>query len=69
MFFGIDGLTILAAVPGRRTFNVPAVHLVYRMEPDGRDHYVATAEITAEFCDEALDLIRRDGSAVMSWSG
>ena len=30
---------------------------------------IEAAEITAEFCDEAIMLIRRDGSAFMHWSG
>jgi len=45
------------------------VHLVYRASDGGFDSYVQAAEITAEFCDEAIALIERDGSCEMSWSG
>lgn len=69
-----EGVTILASVPGaeKRFFSDepwPAVHLVYRSKDDGLDSYVQAAEITAEFCDEAIALIERDGSAYLSWSG
>jgi len=64
-----DGLTILAAIPGAATFGVPGVHLIYRAADEGFDSYVQSAEIVAEFCDEAISLIERDGSCSMSWSG
>ncbi len=64
-----DGLKILAAIPGKATFNVPGVHLIYRQQDDGIDSYIQSAEIVAEFCDEAIDLIERDGSCRISWSG
>lgn len=72
--FGAEGDTFLAAVPGgeRMFFNEqrwPAVHLIYRMSDDTLASYVASAEITAEFCVEAIHLIEQDGSAYMSWSG
>jgi hypothetical protein len=63
------GLTVLAALPGMATFNIPGVHLVWRMDEDGIESYVQSAKITAEFCDEAIMLIERDGSCKMSWSG
>lgn len=62
------GLSILAAIPGMDTFT-PGVHLIYRMEGDAFDSYVQSAKITAEFCAEAIMLIKRDGSCKMSWSG
>jgi hypothetical protein len=64
-----DGLSVLAAVPGQATFGVPGVHLIYRFAEDDMDSYVQSAEITAEFCDEAISLIERDGSCRISWSG
>jgi hypothetical protein len=64
-----DGLEVLAAVPGKATFDVPGVHLIYRQADDGFESYVQSAEITAEFCDEAIALIERDGSCEMHWSG
>jgi hypothetical protein len=63
------GLTILAAIPGMATFNIPGVHLVYRMEGEGFESYVQSAKIVAEFCAEAIMLIRRDGTCRLSWSG
>jgi hypothetical protein len=64
-----DGITVLAAIPGKGTFGEPAVHLIYRATGDGFDSYVQSAEITAEFCDEAIALVERDGGARLSWSG
>lgn len=64
------GMNVLAAIVGKGTFGEPAVHLVYKpTEDDGFDSYVQSAEIVAEFCDEAIALIERDGGASMSWSG
>lgn len=44
----------------------PAAILVYRADASS---YIESAEITAEFCDEAISLIERDGSCYLSWSG
>lgn len=63
------GIEILAAIPGKAAFGIPGVHLIYRAADDGFESYVQSAEIVAEFCDEAIALIRRDGSCEMSWSG
>lgn len=63
------GFTVLAAVPGKTTFDVPGVHLIYRQGDEGFESYVQSAEITAEFCDEAIALIRQDGSCSVHWSG
>jgi hypothetical protein len=62
-----DGMTVLAAIPGKATFGVPGVHLIYR--GSAIDSYIQSAEIVVEFCDEAISLIRRDGGCRMSWSG
>lgn len=64
-----EGLTVLAAIPGKATFGIPGVHLIYRQADEGFESYIQSAEIVAEFCDEALGLIERDGSCSMSWSG
>jgi len=64
-----DGLQVLAAVPGVATFGIPGVHLIFRNADEGFETYVQSAEICAEFCDEAIALIERDGSCEMSWSG
>lgn len=64
-----DGLEILAAIPGKTVFDVPGVHLIYRQGDDGYESYIQSAEITAEFCDEAIALISADGACSMSWSG
>lgn len=64
-----SGVTILAAIPGLATFNVPGVHLIYRAGDEWFESYVQSAEIVAEFCDEAISLIERDGSCEMTWSG
>lgn len=64
-----SGVNVLAAIPGIATFNIPGVHLIYRMADDGFQSYVQSAKITAEFCAEAIALIKRDGSCQISWSG
>lgn len=64
-----SGVTVLAAIPGKATFDVPGVHLIYRMGDEGFESYVQSAEITAEFCDEAIALVERDGACQLSWSG
>lgn len=61
------GMEVLAITVGLGTFGEPAALIVYRSE--AIDSYVESAEITAEFCDEAISLIERDGSAHISWSG
>lgn len=68
-----DGFTLLAVTLGRAEFSFmsgPTVaYAVYRADDESAEHYTHSALITAEFCDEAIDLIERDGSAYMSWSG
>lgn len=47
----------------------PVAVLVYRMGDEGKQSYVESAEIIAEFCDEAIELIKADGDCIMHWSG
>lgn len=66
------GFEIVGALPGMydrfgsRWFGV---HLIFRTGDEGFDYYVQAAEITVEFCDEAIALIEKTGAAHMSWSG
>lgn len=48
---------------------MPVVVLVYRLSDEAKESYVQSAEIVAEFCDEAIGLIHADGSCFMHWSG
>ncbi len=48
---------------------MPHAILVYRLDDEAKDSYIQSAEIVAEFCDEAVELIGRDGSCFMHWSG
>lgn len=64
-----EGLEVLGATLGRDVLGQPCGILIYRMNPDLQEEYAQAAEIAAEFCDEAIELIKRDGSCVMSWSG
>jgi hypothetical protein len=61
-----EGTEVLALAVGRSPLGHPAAIAVYRADVTS---YVESAEITAEFCDEAIMLIRRDGAAFMHWSG
>jgi len=70
------GIEILAATLGRNSLgailpglNQSTAVLVYRMDEETKQSYIQSAEIVAEFCDEASELIRKDGSAHMHWSG
>jgi hypothetical protein len=64
--FGFDnGFEILAVTPAVNA----NVHIIYRLEDETKQTYIQSAEIVAEFCDEAIDLIKKDGSCVMTWSG
>lgn len=68
--FGFEhGLEVLAAATGRDILGAPVAILVYRPSADSLEHYVQSAEIAAEFCEEAANLIQADGAAVMTWSG
>ena len=49
------------------TLGSPCALFVYRSTEV--QHYIETAKITAEFCEEAIALIERDGSVYMIWSG
>jgi hypothetical protein len=63
-----SGMRVLAAVPGVDVFSKAAVHLIYEMPRETMEHYASASEVTAEFCDEALTLIKRDGTAYIHWS-
>ncbi|WP_433233936.1 hypothetical protein [Actinomadura nitritigenes] len=70
MVFGFKkGMEVLAATVGKNIIGQPAAILVFRLGDEAKQSYVASAEITAEFCDEAIALIRKDGSCSMHWSG
>ncbi|MEV1245179.1 hypothetical protein [Nonomuraea sp. NPDC049750] len=61
------GLEVLAVTLGRDILGRLSAVIVYRSE--ALDSYIQSAEIVAEFCDEALSLIKADGSCFMHWSG
>lgn len=62
------GLTILAITIGGDSLGCPAPVIVYRADDDSLNSYIQSAEIIAEFCDEAIGLIQRDGEAQIFWS-
>jgi hypothetical protein len=62
------GVEVLAVTLGK-SFMGPAAVFVYRLGDEAKESYVQSAEIVAEFCDEAVDLINKDGSCFMHWSG
>ena len=62
------GFTILAIALGRDQLGRPAPVVVYRADDETLDSYIQSAEIIAEFCDEAIGLIQRDGEAQIFWS-
>lgn len=64
-----EGMEVLAATSGRDLLGGPAAVLVFRLGKEAHESYVQSAEIVAEFCDEAIALIRKDGSCSMHWSG
>lgn len=68
-FFGGSPVEVVAAVPGASVLGEPGVHLVYRLDGDAAGHYAQSADITAEFTEEAIELIRKDGAVHMHWSG
>lgn len=61
------GIRVVGAVVGRDILGGPAAHLIYQ-DPDSVEHYAECADITAEFCEEAIELVRRDGLAYIHWS-
>jgi hypothetical protein len=68
-FYGPEGMKIYAAVSGvDDSFigSLPCTHIIHEFD---MSFYVEAAKICAEFCDEAIDLIEKDGSVQMSWSG
>ena len=64
--YGAEGMVVLAAAEGVDVLGTPAVHLIYKGDASS---YIESAEIVAEFCDEAIALIERDGGCQISWSG
>lgn len=60
--FYLDGLEIVAAIPGRGVLGGRATYLVYKAD---LTWYVETALITAEFCEHALEIPKRR----ITWSG
>jgi hypothetical protein len=62
-----EGMDVLAVTVGRDVIGRPAPMIVYRSK--AVDSYIESAEIVAEFCDEAIGLIQQDGTAYVSWSG
>lgn len=68
-FFTVgEAISVVAAVPGEDYFGKPAVHLVYKAE-GALESYVESAVIAGEFAEEAIELIRQDGSCYVYWSG
>lgn len=63
-----EGAEVLAVTVGRDVRASPAAILVFRVDEETLTSYVQSAEITAEFCDEAIDLIAADGSCYLMWS-
>lgn len=68
-YFGEDGMTVLAAMPGQDILGYPCVHLVYSLPDDATKSYIESADIVVEFIDEILELIATDGSCEIHWSG
>ena len=65
---GFDkGLEILAVTVGVDLLGRPCALFVYRST--AVQSYIESAQITAEFCEEAIALIERDESVYMIWSG
>ena len=62
-------LAIVAVVPGVDVLGRPAVHCVYKDSGETIETYAVSADIAAEFAEEAILLIERDGACEMSWSG
>ncbi|MEV6413890.1 hypothetical protein [Kribbella sp. NPDC051718] len=64
---GFDkGQEVFAMTLGKDVLGRPCAMAVYRGDVSS---YMESAEIVAEFCDEAVMLIRRDGAVFMHWSG
>jgi hypothetical protein len=63
------GMEVLAITMGQNVLKQPCAMFVYRVSDEVKEDYAISAEITAEFCEEAIALIREDGSATLHWSG
>jgi hypothetical protein len=68
-FFGPpgDGIEVLALVCGTDVLGTPCLHAIAQPQ-EAVEHYAESAEITSEFCDEAIMLVERDGEAYIHWS-
>lgn len=60
------GQEVFAMTLGKDVLGRACAMAVYRGDVSS---YIESAEIIAEFCDEAVMLIRRDGAVFMHWSG
>ena len=70
VFFGKDeGLTVVSAIPGVDILGSPCVHLVMKDQNNNTDWYKQAAEITVEFIDLAIEVIKREGKVEVVWSG
>lgn len=68
-FYGGNPLAVVAAVPGVSVLGEPCVHLVFKLDSEATESYVQSADIAAEFAEEAIELIRKDGAVHIHWSG
>ncbi|WP_055566024.1 hypothetical protein [Streptomyces atriruber] len=68
-FYGGNPLEVVAAVPGVGLLGEPGVHLIFKMNDETTESYAQSADIVAEFIEEAIELIREDGAVHMHWSG
>lgn len=64
-----EGMTIVAASQGRNGFFGSSCLVAVRADDSTVEHYRNTALIAAEFCEEAISLIERDGRCWLGWSG
>ena len=69
-YFGKEGLQVIAAIPAKRQYGFdPMYYLVYRASQDDLQWYHEAALIVGEFINYAIELVERDGSAELVWSG
>lgn len=67
-----EGFEIHAITLGAPQFSfdgLPVAYGIYRASDETFKFYEEAARITAEFCDEAISLIKRDEAVMMNWSG
>lgn len=68
-YMGATPLRVRAAVPGVDVIGQSCVYLVFESSRESVNSYRDSALIAAEFCEEAIDLIKADGECLMTWSG